>query len=425
MGKLYQYVGGYMTKWLTIATLAGIGGGISAVILKKGIYFVEGLSYPFPLWLAPVLGGIIVSVIYLWDKAASGFGTDIYITAVNTKHGYLDFKTHLSKLAATAVTLGFKGSGGVEGPMLVMGGGLADGISRLPFLRRFLTESDHRVLTICGAAGAIGAIFGSPLGGGIFVVEVLYHSSLHYSDLFPAILSSSMGFVIFGMLTMAKPMFSIPKYIPNVFNVPLFILAAIIAAIISLVFMEIFSRVQGLFLKLPGKKIHPIIGGIMTGLILIWLPHVAGTGTSVIQQMIDGNFPIVLLLAILLGKILATSFTVASGGSAGLVIPALFVGAVGGNVIASLLAFGDVGLSASLVIAGMAASLASIANVPIAAAVMLVEMLGLQLGVPASLGSIIGYAIGHSRVIYGVTSPDHWQFEENKRIKERDFKLDH
>ncbi|SCY80109.1 chloride channel protein [Alkaliphilus peptidifermentans] len=82
------------------------------------------------------------------------------------------------------------------------------------------------------------------------------------------------------------------------------------------------------------------------------------------------------------------------------------------------------GLSASLVIAGMAASLASIANVPIAAAIMLVEMVGLRLGVPAVIGSVIGYAIGHSRVIYGVNSPDQWQFMQKKHLKDIDKKLD-
>ncbi|WP_242837263.1 chloride channel protein [Alkaliphilus transvaalensis] len=413
-----------MTKWLTIATFAGIGGGLSAVVLSRFINWVGIYGGRFPLWIAPAIGGVIVSIIYLYDRDASGFGTDHYICAVNTKHGHLSFKTLYSKLAATAVTLGFKGSGGVEGPMLVIGGSLADGISRLPILRKYISEHEHHVLTICGAAGAIGAIFRSPLGGGIFVVEVLYHSSLHYSDLFPAILSSIMGFVIYGMLKDPTPLFKIPDYLPNVFNVPLFVLAAIVAGVASLLFMAIFGYIKAYFDKSPYKKIHPIIGGLLTGLIILFLPETAGTGTNIIQNMINENFPITLLMLLFIGKIFATSFTVGSGGSAGLVIPALFIGAIAGNSVSTLIGATDVGLSASLVIAGMAASLASIANVPIAAAIMLVEMVGLRLGVPAALGSIIGYAIGHSRVIYGVTCPDHWQFEQNVEIKASDKKLD-
>ncbi|SDZ16868.1 chloride channel protein, partial [Tindallia californiensis] len=168
---------------------------------------------------------------------------------------------------------------------------------------------------------------------------------------------------------------------------------------------------------------HPILGGILTGILLFYLPDVGGTGTAMIQGMINGSFPIAFLCFLLVGKMLATSFTVASGGSAGLVIPSLFLGAITGNLLSSILV-ADAGLNASLVIAGMAASLASVANVPVAAAIMLIEMVGLQLGVPATLGSIIGYAIGHSRVIYGVTRPDQWQFEETTKWRSIDAKSD-
>ncbi|SES86258.1 chloride channel protein, CIC family [Natronincola peptidivorans] len=411
MSKLFQYIGAYMTKWLAIATLMGMGGGLSAVALNLSIQYVTERSYFLPLWIAPMIGGLLVSILYLWDRRPAGFGTDKYIDAVNNRKS-LSFKVFLTKLAATAITIGLRGSGGVEGPMLVMGGSLADGISKIRKARIYLTEEDQRILTICGAAGAIGAIFRSPVGGGIFVVEILYRSSLHYGDLFPAMLSSTMGFVIYSMLANANPLFTIPDYLPNVLNVPSFVLAGIVAGIASIVFMTVFRHTQEFFKKIPYYKLHPMMGGVATGFILLFLPDVAGTGTSVIQEMIYKVFPIGILVLLVIGKILATSFTVASGGSGGLVIPALFIGAASGNVMAALVANGDSGLYASLVITGMAASLASIANVPIAAAIMLVEMVGLRLGVPATLGSIIGYAIGHSQVIYGVTSPDHWQFKE-------------
>ncbi|ARE86027.1 Voltage-gated ClC-type chloride channel ClcB [Clostridium formicaceticum] len=410
-----------MTKWLVVATLMGIGGGLAAVVLKFSIDFITQMSAMVPQWIAPAVGGILVSVLYLWDKNAAGFGTDKYIYAVNKKNSPLPFKMVFSKIAVTAITLGFQGSGGVEGPMLVIGGGLASGITKLRAWKNYFCDEDCRTLAICGAAGAIGAIFRSPLGGGIFVVEILYKSSLHYADLFPAMLSSTMGFVIYSMLANANPMFVIPNYLPNVWNVPSFLLAGVTAGLASLLFMWIFRKVQGFFDKLPYKRMHPFIGGLLTGIILIFLPDVAATGTNVIQEMIHGVFPIKLLLLLLAGKILATSFTVTSGGSAGLVIPALFIGAISGNFISVLMGNGEFGLSASLVIAGMAASLASIANVPIAAAIMLVEMVGLRLGVPATLGSIIGYALGHGQVIYGVTSPDHWQFEEVKQWRKSDI----
>jgi CIC family chloride channel protein len=420
MKSIFHYVSKYMMKWLVVATLVGIGGGISAVVLKNAIDFVAKISGYVPIWVSPVIGGALVCMIYLIDPIAAGFGTNHYVAHVNTKVKELKIKTLFTKLTATAITLGFQGSGGVEGPMLVMGGSLADGVARIPFIKKYFNKDDKRILVICGAAGAIGAIFRSPLGGGIFVVELLYRSSLHYAELFPAMLSSTMGFVIYSMLADPKPLFAIPDYIPNVYNVPFFVLTGILAGVVSLVFMWVFHSTQDLFEKIPLKKFHPILGGALTGMILFFIPKVGGAGNYVIQEMINKPFPIIVLLALLIFKMLATSFTVVSGGSGGLVIPALFIGAISGNAIAHLAAPGDIGLLSSLVISGMAASLASIANVPIAAAMMLVEMVGLRLGIPATLGSIVGYAIGHSKVIYEATSPEQEVFGEMKKWRKLD-----
>ncbi|TCK88014.1 CIC family chloride channel protein [Natranaerovirga hydrolytica] len=422
MKKIYGYVSWYMIKWLIVATLVGIGGGLSAVALKKSIDFIGNIGDLFPLWVAPIIGSIIVTRMYMADECSSGFGTDYYLKEVNEGKDVLKIRTLFTKLVATAATIGFKGSGGVEGPMLVMGGSVANRILKIPFLNRAFSKDDKRTLIICGAAGAIGAMFRSPLGGGIFVVEILYKSSLNYGDLFPSMLSSTMGFVAYSMIADPSPMFDIPNYLPNVYNVPFFILAAIIAAILSLIFMSVFKGVQKLFERLPDKTkaIQPILGAIITGIIIYNIPNVYGTGTNYIQEMIHTQFPIQLLVLMFIGKVLATSFTVASGGSAGLVIPALFIGAIAGNGLSALLAVGDVGLSSSLVIAGMSASLASVANVPIAAAIMLVEMVGLRLGVPATIGSIIGYILAQSKVIYGVTSPEQRQFVELQKLRQDD-----
>ncbi|WP_350342651.1 chloride channel protein [Proteinivorax tanatarense] len=424
MPKKFQFISGYMVKWLTIATLMGVGGGLSAYVLRSSIDLMESVGGVFPIWLAPIFGGCLLSLIYLWDDEAAGFGTDKYLLAVNKRKEYqFKTKTLFSKVLATATTLGFQGSGGVEGPMLVIGGCLDNLVRKIPILKKHLTKDDHRKLTICGAAGAVGAIFRSPLGGGIFVVEILYKSSLPYYDLFPAILSSTFGFVIFAMVKSGEPLFLIPDFLPSVENVPFFVLVGFLSGIASLIFMKIFSITGKVFQNLPMPKLHPILGGIMTGLVIFFVSEAAGTGTSIIQYLIDYKVSITALILILFAKMLATSFTVSSGGSGGLVIPALFIGAVCGNIVSGFVAVGDPGLSASLVIAGMAASLSGIANVPIAAAIMLVEMVGLQLGVPATIGSVMGYAVAQSSVIYNISSREGAEFKKNKAIRKSDRNL--
>lgn len=421
MQNSFFYVSRYMAKWLFLAALVGIGGGLSAVVLNDAIDFVTDLSTNIPVWLSPAVGAALIVLIYAyWDQQAAGSGTNRYLYAVNIDNGEMRFRTLFSKIAATAATLGFRGSGGVEGPMVVIGGSLAKGLTRIPFIEKFLNDDDFRLLAICGAAGAVGPVFRSPLGGGIFVVEVLYRTSLHYHDLFPAVLSSTMGFAAYCRFASGTPLFMIPDYLPDVVHVPWYIISGLISGAVAYLFMVVFAIITRQMRKIAFPFPRPIIGGILTGLVLLWVPAVGGTGSGVIQELIVESQSWVLLLALLVGKILATSFTVGSGGSGGLVIPALFIGAVSGNWLAGLAAGGDPNLTASLVVSGMAASLASIANVPIAAAVMLIEMVGMNLGMPVVLGSIIGYALGRSRNIYDTTNQTEVEFVEAQRFRKRD-----
>ncbi|SEO07188.1 chloride channel protein, CIC family [Amphibacillus marinus] len=403
MFKLTKYTNLFMWKWMFLATIVGIGGGVSALILNATIDLFAVVGRQVPLWIAPVIGGVCITIFARIDKNVLGSGSPKYIDAVNLNQGNMSRRTWLAKLVASASTIGFFGSGGVEGPMLLMGGSFANILTKLPKLSNWLDKEDKRILTICGAAGAIGAIFRSPLGGGIFAAEILYKSSLHYSDMFPAILSSTVGFVVYSTIGTATPLFAMSNYLTNPANILYYVLAGVLAGWASVSFMKLFHWLEdfGAWLAKYGLgKYLPIIGGMLTGAILLFFPDAGGTGTAFIQSLIDQSFMTSFLLALLFAKMLATAFTVGLRGSAGLVIPALFIGAVTGSILSNLFATGANGLSNALIISGMAASLASIANVPIAAAVMLIEMVGLQVGASAVVGSVMGYAVGHKQMIY-------------------------
>lgn len=423
MPKSMMYVKAYMGKWMAFGIISGIGGGLSAIAFKRAIAWTTQSGSAIPIVIAPIIGGILVMLVFHFDDQILGAGTNKYILSVNLHQGNLKSRTWISKLLASAATIGFRGSGGVEGPMLLMGGSLANTLAKIPYLNRWIDKEDHRLMTVCGAAGAIGAIFRSPLGGGIFVTELLYRTSLHYHDLFPAILSSTMGLVIYRTLGTAEPIFSIPTYLPNPSNVLYFVIAGVLAGYASLIFKWVFHQVES-FGGLLGTKVHkkylPILGGVLTGVILIFFPETAGTGSDFIQALIDGSYATKFLLLLLAAKILATAFTVGLGGSAGLVIPALFIGAVTGGILGNAFAAEGSGLASSLVISGMAASLASIANVPIAASVMLIEMVGFQVGVPAVIGSVMGYIIGQREIVYGTMRAQEPDFRAGKDFRKSD-----
>ncbi|SDC07657.1 chloride channel protein, CIC family [Pelagirhabdus alkalitolerans] len=418
-----RYGNKYMMKWMFFATLVGIGGGLSALALNAAIDAVTFLGVRVPIHLAPIIGGVIVTLLYKFDPDVFGSGSAKYIDSVNLYQGHVKRRTWIAKLIASASTIGFRGSGGVEGPMLLMGGSTANFISKWKRVSKWIDKEDHRILTVCGAAGAIGAIFRSPLGGGIFAAEILYKSSLHYSDVFPAILSSSMGFIVYSTLGTSNPMFAMRDYVTTPTNVFYYILAGIIAGYISVLFMQLFHKVEyfGDWLNKHGLEGYlPILGGILTGFILLYYPSAAGTGTDFIQSLIEHSYGTSFLIAILIAKMLATSFTVGFRGSAGLVIPALFIGAVVGGILSNYLVDGTNGLSNALMVSGMTASLASVANVPIAAPIMLIEMVGFQVGGSAVIGSVVGYIVGHRKVVYINMRSDDPDFRVAKDFRKSD-----
>lgn len=414
----------YVLKWCIIASLVGTGGGLGALALHRGVSLVAAATAALPLWLSPALGAAVASLVFLWDPEAAGFGTDRYILAVNQRYGRLQRRTALSKLLASVATLGFRGSGGIEGPMVLIGGAIANVLDGLPLVRRFLTVHDRRILTVCGAAGAVGAAFHSPLAGGIFVVEVLYKSSLHYADLFPAMLSSTMGFVVYSLLDTAEPLLKIPEYVPDVRNIHYFFLAAVLAGLASVLFTRLFQIVRHAAEGMRRTRLGPVFGGLLAGAVIAAVPSAGGIGLDVIQGLLSSVQPIGVLLLLFGAKIVATSFTVGFGGSGGLVIPALFVGAIAGNAVGGVLAVEYAGLLASLVIAGMSASLAGVANVPVTAAILLVEMVGLRLAVPATVGSVIGYVIGKGKVIYGSAVRNEAPFSDTHTARDSDRTLE-
>src|SRR5699024_9548757 len=145
------------------------------------------------------------------------------------------------------------------------------------------------------------------------------------------------------------PLFIIPTYFAKPANVGYFILAGLASGFASLLFMEVSQRTEKLANWLETKGVGrylPIIGGLATGVILLQFPEAGGAGSDFIQRVIEQSFATYFLLLLLLAKILATSFTVSFRGSGGLVIPAIFIGAIAGDIVSNLLG-ADGGLSAS------------------------------------------------------------------------------
>jgi len=406
----------FLIKWVLIA----LSGGISAAFgVRSFSYLLQEfsklvVSWNLPRYILPVIGGIIVgNIFYMAEPEASGEGIPSYIRAVNYKYGFLSPTATLFKYLAALFTLSFLGSGGIVGPMSRVSAGIMSFIAGL--LGRFgLSKEEHRTFAICGVGGAIGAILHTPIGGGIFAVEILKRENMSYKDLFPAILASSFSFIINKSL--GYPAFysiKAPAHFMDIRYLGWLLLVSLLAGFVGIFFITIYERISMFFRRLNRLNLSTIIGASICGLLSLVSVDILGTGSDLIASVSRGEYHMLhrselfgehlflLFLSLILLKILATSFTIGSGLSAGFTGPTIFLGIFTSLIISDLTGVkpGSPTFYAFMA-AGISGMFASVMNVPIAGAVIVTEMFGLNYSFPAAWGSIIAFQIARHKTIY-------------------------
>ncbi|NIR49619.1 chloride channel protein [candidate division KSB1 bacterium] len=263
-------------------------------------------------------------------------------------------------------------------------------------------------------AAGIGSIFRSPIGGAIFAVEALYKDDLEMEGLVPAITSSIIGYSVFASLFGWHTIFTTGDY---VFQRPVELifygLFGLLCALLGIFYVKIFYGIQEKVfapMNIP-RHVKPAIGGLLVGIIGFFFPYILGSGYGWIQLAIDGKLAIKLMLAAAFIKVLATSFTISSGGSGGIFAPSLFMGAMLGG------AFGGIAQSffpnvitepTTFVLVGMAAFFAGTANVPVSLTIMITEMTGSYgLLVPLIFTATIAYFVARKWSIYSQQLKNH------------------
>lgn len=361
-------------------------------------------------FLIPIVGGLLAGLtIHYLGKEAAGSGNEVYLDAFHNKAGLLKPRTGLSKFFASIFTLGSNGSGGKEGPMMLIGASLGSLFSR--FVK--LGDRAQRTLLLAGAAGGLGAIFRTPLGGAITAVEVLYKEDFESDALIPCIISSVTAYTVFGAFVGFGHML---KFTTEIFHSPIellfYIALALLCTAAGYVFVKFYQGIgRGFFDRLPlPKKYLPALGGFMIACVGLFFPETLGDGLGVVQQAIYGTYStswvtacqFFLLLAIL--KMFTTSFTIQSGGSAGLLVPAFFIGAMLGGFTGTLFNHFFPQMVPSVtpfIIVGMASFFAAVTNASLGALVMVTELTGgYELLPPLMLVCVISLIFSHRWSIY-------------------------
>ncbi|TGL92142.1 chloride channel protein [Leptospira barantonii] len=396
---------------------------------------------PWILFFLPVVGGLLTGwIVNRFSPESGGTGSDAMIDSFHNQEGKMNPVVSLVKSIATIFTLASGGSGGKEGPISQIGAGFG---SLLATILKAGARA-RRTLLLAGTAGGLGAIFHAPLGGALTSVEMIYREDIESDSLIPCIISSVSAYLVYCSLNGFNTVYRVAdtefsRYTDLIFYLGLGVLCFVCGD----VFIRIFRKVQNFSARLRISPIvKPALGGILIGTIGLFLPETIGTGAGVLQVALDGKDPVgtqgllsasfqtrglwlVAIFFILAGiKILTTSFTIGTGGSAGMFGPSLFIGGMlGGGVgtLAKVLVYPDLSV-ASFILVGMGAFYAGVASAPIAGMIMICEMIGsYSLLPPLMVVSILTFVLSHRLSLYQAQKETRFQSPAHFWDMNRDF----
>jgi H+/Cl- antiporter ClcA len=319
------------------------------------------------------------------------------------------------KLAATLVTLCIGGSAGKEGPCAQIGAGIAS------ILAGFLKfgEHDRRKLVICGISAGFALVFGTPIAGSIFGVEVLFVGAILYEVLLPSFIAGITAYHISSALGIRY--FYHPVKVVPVFTEGFFlqvILAGVFFGLCSMLLIETMKAGGRLSARL---RVWDPLKGVLGGSALVVLALVFSTrylrlGLETVEACLGGTR--VPWYAFML-KPLFTSITLNFGGSGGIVTPIFFVGATSGSAFASVLGLNPATFAAM----GMVAVLAGSANTPIAASILAMELFGPAIAPYATVACVISFLMTGHRSVYpsqvlSITKSESLQVEVGREMEQ-------
>ena len=394
------------TLILVAASVVGIIGGFGAVGFRSLIEFIQTIALggydnilgrvsELPVYkkvLLPSIGGLIVGpLIYHFGRETKGHGVPEVMESVALRGGRIRSRVMFLKAFVSAVTISTGGSVGREGPIVQIGSSLGSTFGQ--WLR--VSQERLKILVSCGAAAGIAATFNAPIAGVVFAVEIIL-GNYAITTLVPLILSSVLATIVGRWYFGDIPAFEIPHYsLEYAWEIGPYILLGILSGAVAVGFVKLLYALEDGADRIPikGWAKTPVLLSLI-GLSLPYFPHIYGVGYDTITQVLKGEMVWHMLLFLIPVKMLATSVTLAAGGSGGIFAPSLFLGAVFGGFFGSLLAFvvppGTAISSGAYAVVGMSAMVAGTTHAPLTAFLVIFEMTGdYKLILPLMLCSIL------------------------------------
>ena len=337
------------------------------------LYVLPQLAW-YHILLLPAVGGLLVALVVALACEERGHGVPEVMESVALRSGKLRPTGALIMALTSALTIGTGGSVGGEGPIVHIGASLGSLLGQL--LR--VPPGRLPTLTGCGSAGGIAAVFNAPIAGAFFALEVIM-GNFAMPAFGPIMLSSVVATVVSRMYFGNHPAFLIPAYsLVSAWELGFYLLLGIACGIAGVVFMYVLETFERVFSHMPVPRVlRPALGGLILGAVVLFVPNVYGIGYATMDEILRGALPWTWLLLLLPVKMGATSLTLASGGSGGLFLPSLYLGAVMSGlwgIIVGTVFPTVTGPSGGYALVGVAAFLAGVVHCPITAFLLLFEL---------------------------------------------------
>lgn len=403
---------------ILLSLVVGITCGIAAQLLKFLIHLISSaLTSHFSnttenyLYLVYPVAGIILTVLFVKyvvkDNISHGVTKVLY--AISRRKSRLKLRNTYASLVSSAITIGFGGSVGAEGPIVFTGAAIGSNVGQA--FR--MSPKVLMILVGCGAAAGIAGIFRAPIAGMLFTLEVLM-LDLTGLTVMPLLLSSIAGATVAYVLEGYNAEFFFAQSEPfTTSRIPWTVALGVVCGLMSFYFTKVMFMMESMFKKVRQQWMRIVAGGALIASLVFVFPPLYGEGYGAVNHLLDGDvggvmngsffyvdrdnvwFLVLFIGAITLMKAFATSATNGAGGVGGTFAPSLFVGALTGFLFAFVVNNLDLGLTLSqknFTLMGMAGVMAGVMHAPLMAIFLTAEMTGgYDLFLPLLIVSALAY----------------------------------
>jgi len=392
-----------VAKWVFLSSMIGVIIGATVTAFLKILAYSEASRAFLPFnfyYLLPVALVLTVWLVKNFAPTAEGHGTEKVISAVHKNDAKIDVSVIPVKTLTTVLTIFAGGSVGKEGPGAQIGAGVASLISTLVKFRK----QDRKKLVICGISAGFATVFGTPIAGAIFGVEVLIIGVILYDVLLPSFIAGFAAFTTAQLLGVEYTYYDIHFFQDVSLNISLVlkvVLAGLFFGFVSDVVITSITYVHSYIKSISvNTYIKAFVGGsIIVVLTLIFGEQYIGLGLTTIGHALSKNpadYQDIHWYTFIL-KTIFTSLSLGAGGSGGVITPIFYIGATSGNFFGSVVSPDHVTLFAAL---GFVSVVAATTNTPIASTIMAVELFGIDIAHYAALSAVISFLISGHRSIF-------------------------